>query len=836
MASVNEYHVSANISPSAARQQQHHRSKSKGNILRTLIHRRNNSDGSPLPPTDLIPPNYVPESSSSRQEIGGFPNFSRPAALGEIQQNQISIVPRSPPKQPFETPSAPSSPTKKTFNTVSAKPMTAKEAEKLAKQAKQNEGKPKKTKSATNLVGFLSRPKSTKNLQETATEDEMRFKKNKENHPPPQTPQRPPIYAQFSSGALEKQNEQNCAAKNINNNNNNSGLDVPKYPSSKSGGSSTARTSKERPKSYHAPYVQSPDMRNSSGGASGDGSGKASPSKIQRGLRLFTGGANGGGSVSQSRPASAAGGLAEPVLDPKDIDKHLEAMLDRRNIPEHQRYKMRNLADTIKMEFIRQDWAESRGLHNTRPESVGSDSSISVAQASENRKAKKSRGRSFTLSRGKKSETSSPKKQKGEGSIGRHFRSRSTDSVASERPCSAGSGSGGGIFSKVKSQQGPVDFVAYLRKVQKPQSVEVGKLHKLRLLLRNETVAWTEEFIRQGGMQEIVALLHRIMEVEWREEHEDALLHENLLCLKALCTTALALQYLHSIQATLFPALLHMLFDPEKKGPSEFTTRNIITSVLFTYIQSAAPSDRPVRAKTVLGHLRDPEPKEAERPIGFVLDMRRERPYRVWCKEAVSVTKEVFWIFLHHLNVVYLPQEKEAKERAGPSGMDSATYMQTHFPQERPPVPAAPYVGGVEWDATNYLASHLDLMNAIIACTPTAEERNALRGLFNISGWERCMGGSLRLCKEKFYPGVHDGLRTWVAAAAEDGWDVRGVRYGPPAEARSPRKNQAGGGGNKGKKKEEAPPRIDMPKFNLGSDAARSAATPAGRSSENWLS
>lgn len=68
----------------------------------------------------------------------------------------------------------------------------------------------------------------------------------------------------------------------------------------------------------------------------------------------------------------------------------------------------------------------------------------------------------------------------------------------------------------MKLQQGPVDYVGYLRKVQKPELVEVGKLHKLRLLLRNETVAWTEEFIRQGGMQEIVGLLHRIMEVEWR--------------------------------------------------------------------------------------------------------------------------------------------------------------------------------------------------------------------------------------------------------------------------------------------------------------------------------
>lgn len=68
----------------------------------------------------------------------------------------------------------------------------------------------------------------------------------------------------------------------------------------------------------------------------------------------------------------------------------------------------------------------------------------------------------------------------------------------------------------MKLQQGPLDYVNYLRKVQQPELVEVGKLHKLRLLLRNETVAWTEEFIRQGGMQEIVGLLHRIMEVEWR--------------------------------------------------------------------------------------------------------------------------------------------------------------------------------------------------------------------------------------------------------------------------------------------------------------------------------
>jgi hypothetical protein len=62
----------------------------------------------------------------------------------------------------------------------------------------------------------------------------------------------------------------------------------------------------------------------------------------------------------------------------------------------------------------------------------------------------------------------------------------------------------------------PADFIHYLREVQKPELVEVGKLHKLRLLLRNETVAWVDSFIAGDGMDEIIQLLYRIMKVEWR--------------------------------------------------------------------------------------------------------------------------------------------------------------------------------------------------------------------------------------------------------------------------------------------------------------------------------
>lgn len=329
-----------------------------------------------------------------------------------------------------------------------------------------------------------------------------------------------------------------------------------------------------------------------------------------------------------------------------------------------------------------------------------------------------------------------------------------------------------------------------------------------------------------------------VLIIYYREEHEDALLHENLLCLKALSTTALGMEYLHTVQADLFPKLLHMIFDPERKGPSEFTTRNIITSVLLMYISTASPAERIIRAKNVLGHMRDPEPKEADRPLPFVLEMHQERPYRVWCKEVVSVTKEVFWIFLHNMNVIALPKDAQSlpcsPHTDSPINHDNTAaaaallgshdpsapyaYMHRHFAAERPPVAAAPYVGGVEWDATNYLASHLDLLNAIMACLSTRDARNALRAQLQISGWERCMGGSLRLCKEKFYGSVHAALRTWVAAAAEDGWDVRDVRFGPApptvadgSRASSPLKMAAGGQ----KKKIEPAPKLEMPRFDL---------------------
>lgn len=335
------------------------------------------------------------------------------------------------------------------------------------------------------------------------------------------------------------------------------------------------------------------------------------------------------------------------------------------------------------------------------------------------------------------------------------------------------------------------------------QDVEVAVLHKLRLVLRNETLRWVEGFTKMGGMEAIWAMIERVLGVEWREEHEDNIFHELLLCLKGQCTASLALQKLAEMGSIIFPRLLDSIFDEEKKGPSEFTTRGIIVSLLNVHIQTSPTSQRPLRTRRILSYLADKKPDPKKRPLDFIEVAHVNRPYRRWCREVVNVTKEVFWIFLHGANVIPLL----------PPISTSLSYTERNFPQDRPPVAAAAHVGGVEWEASSYLAAHLDLLNGCLASLATREQRNDLRTDLKNSGWERAMGGALRTCKEKLHSSVHEGLKTWVRAAAEDEWYVGDVRFGPrreqsrPASPIKPRK-----------KKEEAPPKLEVLGTGLGLD------------------
>lgn len=427
-------------------------------------------------------------------------------------------------------------------------------------------------------------------------------------------------------------------------------------------------------------------------------------------------------------------------------------------------------------------------------------SKFEPTQPAESPRRSRSRPRSFTLTQGSGNEAPVKRHR-----IASFHRSRSR--TRSEAGSLAGTG---GLETAMRSTsslhgrlcQSPATYIPYLQ--HQPQDVEVGKIQKLKQMLRNETVEWVDGFIVDGGMDEILALLYRILDLEWREEHEDTLLHETLACVKALSTTSLALQNLESVHVILFPRLLALLFSEAKKGPSEFTTRGLIINLLMTYLSTAAQPDPTARAQTVLKYLRDPAKDGEKAAYGFIATMHHPRPYRVWCKEITNVTKEVFWIFLHQTNVIPWSNQNAS---------ENSDYRFRHFPQPHPPKPAAPYVGGVEWDATTYLTAHLDLLNAIIAYLPTREQRCALRQELRDSGFEKVAGGSLRTCKEKFYSHIHEALSTWVEAAQEDDWDVRSIREGvlPVTAPNSPTKSPV----KRTSSKPPLAPQLELPKLDF---------------------
>lgn len=278
----------------------------------------------------------------------------------------------------------------------------------------------------------------------------------------------------------------------------------------------------------------------------------------------------------------------EAALDPTTVDREFEAVLASRNVPEPMRERMRTLTLRVKADFVRQDQGASKtgdGTPAGTPVSAGpQDETEQQQQAEDDSKSTKrsrARSRTFTFSKGdKRSGDSSPSKKARSRSKGQSMTinipkgQSSTDLTTPATPTGASWGRRGHSAPAVG------EYITYLRKTQDPKKFEVGRLHKLRILLRNETVAWVDAFVTQGGMAEVVSLLHRLMSIEWREEHEDQLMHESLLCLKGLCTTEIAIAELDMVADELFPALLGMLFDEEKKGPAEYTTRTIIINIL----------------------------------------------------------------------------------------------------------------------------------------------------------------------------------------------------------------------------------------------------------------
>lgn len=315
---------------------------------------------------------------------------------------------------------------------------------------------------------------------------------------------------------------------------------------------------------------------------------------IKRGSRVMAAVAvfQGKDKSTQQVPAKSE----EAVLDEKQVDKAFEAVLVSRNIPEPMRQKMRSLTLRVKADFVKQDQEASKHAGSSPPGTATHDFATSPKKAMDSspvegkkveeedtKSTKRSRGRSrtFTFSKGdKRSTSSSPtKKQRS------HSKPRPISTAATPTKDRSPTTPTTPRASFDKRHSGapavPADYIKYLQQHQDVTKLEVGRLHKLRILLRNETVAWVDTFLSLGGMVEITELLHRILGIEWREEHEDQLLHEALLCLKGLCTTERAMAELEKIADRLFKALISVMFDFEaKRGPAEYTTRGVVMTVM----------------------------------------------------------------------------------------------------------------------------------------------------------------------------------------------------------------------------------------------------------------
>ena len=198
---------------------------------------------------------------------------------------------------------------------------------------------------------------------------------------------------------------------------------------------------------------------------------------------------------------------------------------------------MRSLNTRIKADFIKKEtsitntspsadaFAQGDVKVDTRqrPESwhrsVPDDSSdragpVGEPATNDRETSKKSRPRSLTFTRSKGD--NSTKKERPVS----HSRTKSSDCTSSKSLTAGSATQALPFLSRAPRVALPEDCISYLRKVRQPQLVEAGRIQKLRQLLRNETVSWVDTFVEKGGMAEIVGLLYRIIEIEWRYTHQ----------------------------------------------------------------------------------------------------------------------------------------------------------------------------------------------------------------------------------------------------------------------------------------------------------------------------
>ncbi|KAJ7170936.1 armadillo-type protein [Mycena crocata] len=375
-------------------------------------------------------------------------------------------------------------------------------------------------------------------------------------------------------------------------------------------------------------------------------------------------------------------------------------------------------------------------------------------------------------------------------------------------------GAAGKEKDKVAKDISPTRFFSILSGTSSTQ-LDIENVKKLRLLLRNESASWSEEFLKLGGYAALLTRLNEILEVEWREEqHDDQILHELLRCFKALSTSSIGCFALRSSCPTPFVQLVALLYSDKK--PGEVATRQLIVDLLIIlfelYPSSSLPSHGsrpnprreawetastapttsnlitlPAPHKSFFSLIRalllTPAPPPSESPAApisphaFIESLHLPRIYKTYLQELSDVCRDYFWVFCHPNNTIWILSETDEgrveKPRA-PGGM----------------------TGGVEFEAMGYFTSHLKLINSIAKAVadlnlPKENDHSAYRfhsDLF-LSGFERIVLIS-RKASTTYYPTLHLELARYVVHAGRAGYELpwpvsRLVGVPPPGLAKT---------------------------------------------------
>ncbi|KAG6334491.1 hypothetical protein ID866_4602 [Astraeus odoratus] len=334
--------------------------------------------------------------------------------------------------------------------------------------------------------------------------------------------------------------------------------------------------------------------------------------------------------------------------------------------------------------------------------------------------------------------------------------------------------------------------------------LDIDVVKKLRLMLRNESAAWTEEFIQSGGYTALLTRLNEILEVEWREEqHDDQILHELLRCFKALSTSSVGSFALRGSCPTPYVQLVSLLYSDKK--PGDVATRQLIVELLLIlfdiYPSSCLPSSGarlrreawesksnipggiitlPAPHKNLFSLIRSllltPAPPPAEAPAAsisphsFIESLHRPRIYKTYLQELSDVCRDYFWVFCHPNNTVWnLNEVDEGKV-------------------EKPKAPGG-MTGGVEFEAMGYFTTHLRFINSIAKLVHELNiekdhELSALRFHTDLfaSGLERIILIA-RKASATYYPTLHLELARYIHWASlaryELPWTISRL-IGPP--------------------------------------------------------